>query len=165
MYHKDVFNLKNLNFLFLIGFPFCSVWANDQIHKELLNGSWQCVQAFNLTEDIHFRASFTSIYVLEKNETFYSGTITTTSLQKPEVKSVLKVDTKSDFHITDKQITYLPSNIEAAVLENGLGELTEDFVTGFKNHKVETKATIVLLNQTELELEYLSGTNAKCLRK
>ncbi|MBT0588192.1 hypothetical protein [Alteromonas oceanisediminis] len=101
----------------------------------------------------------------KKEQLFYSGTITTFDLQEPNIKSVLKVDTESKFFIENGQITYQPFTVEAEALENGLGELTQDFVAGFKNHKVETMAKIVVLNETELNLSYDSGTNAKCLRE
>ena len=62
-------------------------------------------------------------------------------------------------------ITFLPYKIEAKALQNGLGELTEEFVSGFEDHKVESVATIVVLNEKELQLNYNSGTTAKCSRK
>ncbi len=164
MYHKEVFSLKILFALSLSLFTL-SAFGEIEIDLGLLQGKWQCVQEFNLTDSVHFRSSQTSRYSLANGEVVSSGIITTSLLQDPDTKSVLQTTYLSRFSIEGTTITFTPYDIKGTVLENGLGDLTEEFVRGFEEHKVDSMADIALIDEVNLQLNYHTGTSAKCLRK
>lgn len=142
---------------------FCTT-AEDETLGQILNGKWQCVQQFNLTEHVIFKAQAIAHYSVEKGIVTSEGTITTFIVDEPTERSVLKVEAIDSISIQGNEITFLPLDIQAEVLENGLGELTEDFVSGFENHKEKTTAKATVISNDELHIKYHTGYTAKCLR-
>jgi hypothetical protein len=164
MYHKDVFKMKALNFLLALIISF-SIVAESEFDIEHLQGEWYCTQIFELTDNVEFKASHISHYSFDDKIVISKGTITTSSIDSPNTKSILAVRYSSLFAIDARQITFKPQKIDANIEKNDLGDLSDEFVRGFKAYKKESSANIDLLTDTDLVLSYSNGTNTKCLRK
>ncbi|MBT0584790.1 hypothetical protein [Alteromonas oceanisediminis] len=141
-----------------------SALGKGGVDSAYLAGEWKCHQEFQLSDSVIFSASHTSKYSLSSDTVVSNGIITTYLINKPGTKSVLQVQFHSHYSIDELEVTFKPYEIEATVLENGLGDLTEEFVDGFMQHKVESSADLLLIDESNFHLKYRNGTSAECLR-
>ena len=141
-----------------------SALGKGEVDSSYLAGEWKCHQQFQLSESVYFSASHTSKYSSSADTVVSNGTITTYLIQAPDTKSVLQVHFQSHYSIDELVVTFKPYEIDATILENGLGDLNEEFVDGFKQHKVESSADLLFIDDSSFHLKYKNGTTVECSR-
>lgn len=143
-------------FLVLLTFSVNS-YANDALHLDLINGSWNCSEIF-IEEEVTVKLS--TKYTYNSADLTYTYNTNAEMLYQNKIPvGSFNVIEKGNFSYNASKMVYVLNKIESHVLEDPMEAITDELIKGMesdlKNDKTAYQTTFI----NKLEWETLDPTD------
>jgi len=144
-------------FIFLIILFSISSYANDALHLELINGSWDCSDVF-IEEEVTVKVK--TKYTYNSSDLTYTYSSNAEMIYQNKISvGVVKVIEKGGFSYNSSKMVYTLEQIESHVLEDPLEAITDELIKemeiDLKNDKTAYQTTFI----NKLEWETIDPTD------